>query len=151
MTSAEIISPTLAALLDIMTSADLPEIRCIEAAKAIIEYEAPSGVFDLTQQFLLGIAQNPNSDVGLKLEALKLTRKVEARRVVPGTAKAVTAKDEAYLSKRLAAARLRLRFVREGKWPGATDWTEGIVQSRADADGIAHRLERTLDRSASFN
>jgi len=128
-----------------MTSDDLPEVRCIEAAKAIIEYEAPMGVFDLTHQFLLSIAQNRGSDVGLKLEALKLIRKAEARRIVPGTAKTPAPQGEAYLSKRLAVARLRLRLVDEGKWPPPPNWADDLVPPRVDADGIAHRLEQARE------
>ena len=49
----------------------------IEAARAIIEYEAPPDVFDVTRQFLMGIAEAPEQDVEWVLKALQLVRKVE--------------------------------------------------------------------------
>ncbi|MER9554664.1 hypothetical protein [Mesorhizobium sp. M0323] len=99
------ISPALQKLLDIMTSPDVMVERSIEAAKAIIEYEAPPEVFDLTYQFLMGVANDAKADVGLQLEALKLIRKVEARRVSPGTTKGADPMEG--LGKRLEEARLR--------------------------------------------
>ncbi|ESX48815.1 hypothetical protein NLY43_24125 [Mesorhizobium sp. C416B] len=105
MTESETLSPALQKLLGIMTSPDVPVDRSIEAAKAIIEYEAPPEVFELTYQFLMGVANDPKADVGLQLEALKLIRKVEARRVSPGTTKGVDPMDG--LGKRLEEARLR--------------------------------------------
>ncbi len=44
MAEGEILSPALAALLQIMTSTEVAEAKCVEAAKAIIEYEAPQGL-----------------------------------------------------------------------------------------------------------
>lgn len=153
MAETEIVSPTLATLLDIMTSDEVPEVRCIEAAKAIIEYEAPAGVFDLTYQFLLGVAQDARQDVGLKLEALKLIRKVEARRVVPGTAKAADARASAEAAQRLARANHRLALMKEGKWPAPDGWAEGLSPVRGVAvkvNGMAERLEAArLDYRAS--
>src|SRR5690348_10546712 len=72
------ISPALRALLDLMTDSDLWIGKRVEAAKAIIEHEAPTEVFDLTHQFLMGIAE-ASEEVELKLKALTLIRKVEAR------------------------------------------------------------------------
>src|SRR5688500_16175125 len=78
------ISPALSALLDLMTDDDLHVSQQLEAAKSIIEHEASPEVFDLTYQFLLGVAEG-DSDVAWKLKALTLVRRVEAKRVVPGT------------------------------------------------------------------
>lgn len=144
MTDAEI-SPALKKLLDIMTSPEVPVARSIEAAKAIIEYEAPPEVFDLTYQFLIGVAEDPRQDIGLKLEALKLIRKVEARRVVPGTAKAVDSHAQAELSLRLAKAQRRVEMFRKGKWPAEKDWAEGLAPISGtviELDGIGRRLKR---------
>lgn len=152
MAEPEIISPTLAALLDIMTSNEVPETRCIEAAKAIIEYEAPAGVFDLTHQFLLGVAQDARQDVGLKLEALKLIRKVEARRVVPGTTKGADTQASVAAGQQFARANRRLALIREGKWPSTEDWVEGLEPTLGGAievEGLAERLERARLRYAA--
>lgn len=127
MPEIEIISPALAALLDIMTSANVPEAKCIEAARAIIEYEAPPGVFDLTHAFLMGVAQNDAQDVGLKLEALKLIRKVEARRVMPGAGNPADVVVSKALARRVAVAKQRLALIKDRKWPpDDSRWAEEI-------------------------
>ncbi|MER9277639.1 hypothetical protein [Mesorhizobium sp. M0522] len=145
MTDTEI-SPALKKLLDIMTSPEVPVARSIDAAKAIIEFEAPPEVFGLTYQFLMGVANDDRQDVGLKLEALKLIRKVEARRVVPGITKAADTKAQAELGMRLAHSQKRLALFREGKWhPASADWARGLeaVECRAvEVDGLGSRLEK---------
>lgn len=143
MTENEILSPALVALLQIMTSADVSEARCIEAAKAIIEYEAPQGVYDLTHRYLLGVAEDEAQDVGLKLEALKLIRKVEARRVVPGVAVAANATISQETARRLGSAKRRLSLIAEGKWPPGEGWEQAAVPEAVtlDADGLAERLK----------
>jgi len=143
MAEAEIISPVLGALLDIMLAHDVSEPQCIEAARAIIEYEAPTEVFDLTHQYLMGIAQDPDQPVPLKLEALKLIRKVEAKRVVPGTARAVDGAAAKALGLEVARAKRRVELVRAGKWPPGEGWDEDLGEVRGivvSEEGLAVRL-----------
>ncbi|WP_245331093.1 hypothetical protein [Mesorhizobium sophorae] len=145
MTAPEIeISPALRKLLDIMTSPDVPVAQSVAAARAIIEYEAVPWVFDLTYQFLMGVAEDSNSDVGLQLKALELIRKVEARRVSPGTAKAVDSRVQEALSVRLAKARQRLELFRERNWPAPKGWDEGLAPiggAVVEVDELGARLE----------
>ncbi|MEE9922840.1 MAG: hypothetical protein PBV01_05640 [Brucella anthropi] len=116
MAEGEILSPALAALLQIMTSTEVAETKCVEAAKAIIEYEAPQGVYDLTHRYLIGVAEDEEQSTDLRLEALKLLRKVEARRVVPGVAKGEDTEKAKRLAQRLEAARERVERFRRGKF-----------------------------------
>ncbi|MBA5804444.1 hypothetical protein [Rhizobium changzhiense] len=150
MAEGQIISRALGALLDIMTSSEVKEAQCIEAARAIIEYEAPSEVFDLTYDYLMGVAQGEEQDTGLKLEALKLIRKVEAKRVVPGTAKAVDTVAAQALGRKVAMAKRRLGLVRDGRWPPAEQgWGEDLEEVRGmgvEEEGIAERLEEARTR-----
>lgn len=143
MAENEILSPALVALLQIMTSADVSEARCIEAAKTIIEYEAPQGVYDLTHRYLLGVAEDEGQDVGLKLEALKLIRKVEARRVVPGVAVAADATVSREIATRLGLAKRRLALIAEDKWPPGEGWEQAAVSEAVTlkTDGLAERLK----------
>ena len=120
------LSRALVALLDLMTDTELWIGRRVEAAKAIIEHEAPAEVFDLTHQFLLGIAES-TEDVEWKLKALALLRKVEARRVVPGTTKGPDDFASNALGLRLAAAKRRAHLVKEGKWPPPPGWARDLV------------------------
>jgi hypothetical protein len=145
------ISKALGALLDIMTSDEVKESQCIEAARAIIEYEAPPEVFDLTYAYLLGVAQGEGQDVGLKLEALKLIRKVEAKRVVPGTTKAVDSAAAIELGRGVAAARRRVELVRAGEWPPKAGWADDLGEVRGiviEEEGVAERLEAARGRLA---
>lgn len=154
MAEAEILSPALGALLDIMTSNELPEARCIEAARAIIEYEAPADVFDLTYEYLLGIARDAGQEVGLKLEALKLIRKVEAKRVVPGTAKAVDTAGATALGRKLATGKRRVELFRGGRWPPEGGWNDDLGEVRGvvvEGEGIAKRLEAARLRRVRSN
>ncbi|MER9374259.1 hypothetical protein [Mesorhizobium sp. M0491] len=102
------ISPALRKLLDIMTSPDVPMARSVDAARAVIEFEVPQEVYDLTHAFLLGVAEC--GDLKLAVQALQLLRKVEARRVIPGVAKAADPAEG--LGKRLEEARVRVEAKR---------------------------------------
>lgn len=149
MAEGQIISKALGALLDIMTSDKIKEAQCIEAARAIIEYEAPPEVFDLTYDYLMGVAQGEEQDTGLKLEALKLIRKVEAKRVLPGTARAVDTVAAQALGRKVATAKRRLGLVRDGRWPPADSWADDLGEVRGivvEEEGIAERLEAARTR-----
>ena len=142
MAEGEILSPALAALLQIMTSTEVVEAKCVEAAKAIIEYEAPQGVFDLTHRYLLGVAEDDEQSTDLRLEALKLLRKVEARRVAPPRVASLIANKET--TERLGRAKQRLTLVAEGKWPPEdADWTEQVMvlPVQGSTEGVAERLK----------
>ena len=140
--AGEILSPALAALLQIMTSTEVAEAKCVEAAKAIIEYEAPQGVYDLTHRYLIGVAEDEEQSTDLRLEALKLLRKVEARRVTPPPAASLVASKET--AERLGRARLRLDLVAKGAWPTSeAGWTEGAESPTLEMSptGLAERLK----------
>ncbi|WP_156390477.1 hypothetical protein [Rhizobium sp. Root1203] len=144
MAEAEIISPALGALLDIMLSSDIAEARCVEAAGAIIEYEAPVEVFDITRDYLVGVAEDKGQDVKLRLEVLKLLRKVEAKRVMPGTATAVDSVAAMALGRRLAIAKRRVELMRGGQWPAREGWQEEVDPVRGmvvEGEGAAVALE----------
>lgn len=154
MAEAQIISSALGALLDIMTSHEVKETQCIEAARAIIEYEAPAEVFDLTYEYLMGVARDAGQDVALKLEALKLIRKVEAKRVVPGASKAVDTVGAVALGRRIGTAKRRVELMRNGKWPAPDGWDKDLGEIRGvvvDEEGIAGRLEAARSRLVKGN
>ncbi len=140
----EMISPTLGALLDIMVSPDIAEARCLEAAKAIIEYECPQEVFAIVHSYLMGVAQGAGQPVELKLKALELIRKVEARRVTPGTTKAVDTAAAMALGRAAAMAKRRLGLVKAGEWPPKAGWADDLGDVRGivvEEEGVAERLE----------
>ncbi|MBN9454004.1 MAG: hypothetical protein J0I42_18865 [Bosea sp.] len=130
----EEVSPAIGALLDLMTNPSLTIGQRIEAARAIIEFEAPPAVFELARSFLMGVAEN--ADFDLKIRALQLVRKVEARRVVPGEGQA---KHDVALAERMAAARERLAARAEGRW--TTPNVESLAE-HVEGNGLAARLQR---------
>lgn len=146
MSDAEILSPAVAALLDIMTSTEVAEGRCIEAARAIIEYEAPPGVFDLTHRYLMGMAQDAEQDVGLRLEALKLLRKVEARRVVPSPAPSIAMAKAT--TQAMVNARKRMALNAKGQWPTQSVWAERGDAEASEDDGLAATVKRVRESAA---
>ncbi|MBX5046974.1 hypothetical protein [Rhizobium lentis] len=92
----------------------------------------------------MSVAQGEGQDVGLKLEALKLIRKVEAKRVVPGTAKAIDTAQAMALGKRVATAKRRLELVRKKEWPAQKGWANNLGEVRGivvEEERIAERLE----------
>ncbi|WP_206051218.1 hypothetical protein [Neorhizobium sp. T7_12] len=151
MAEPTIISPALGALLDIMTSHEVEEARCLDAARAIIEYEAPAEVFALTHAYLMGVARDADQPVALKLKALELIRKVEAKRVVPGTSRAVDTAKSLALGRRMAIAKRRVELLRSDRWPPQEDWTDDLGNfSRilVEEERIAERLEAARIRRA---
>ncbi|TCU29929.1 hypothetical protein [Rhizobium laguerreae] len=153
MAEGQIISKALGALLDIMTSDKVKEAQCIEAARAIIEYEAPPEVFDLTYKYLIGVAQDEAQDVALKLKALELIRKAEAKRITPGTAKAVDTSAAMALGRAVAMAKRRVELVRGERWPAQDGWTENLGEVRGmvvEEEGVASRLKAARSRACEL-
>jgi predicted nucleic acid-binding protein len=85
MTSARTTSRAIAALVEIMrdNEAVLPRRR-IEACEHLLDYECPPSVIEEAKTVLMSIVENGEKPVDIKLEALKLLRRVEARKVSPG-------------------------------------------------------------------
>lgn len=135
-TEGEILSPAVQALLGIMVSTEFPEGKCLEAAKAVIEYEVSPGVYRLVAKYLLGVAEDTRHDVALRLDALKILRKVEAPRVMPGEGQA---KHDVALAERMAAARERLAARAEGRRTAAN---VELLAEHVEGNGLAARLQR---------
>lgn len=135
----EVISPALAVLLEIMTSTSVEEVRCVEAAKAIVEYEAPPSVYEMASKYLLWVAQDDKQDTRLRLEALTIMRKIEARRIVPGTTQGQEAEVATALSAKIAAARERVALRAKGEAPPLRLVAAG---EQLEGNGVAARLHR---------
>ena len=134
MSDQEILTPAVSILLEIMVSTDVAEARCVEAAKAVIEYEVSPGVYALVAKYLLGVAENPHHDATLRLEALKTLRKVEARRVVPGEG----FKDDPGLAEQMRAGRERVAARAAGQQPPL----RLVSTEEVAGTGIAAKLQR---------
>jgi hypothetical protein len=74
---------TIDALLVIMDDADLVTHRRIEAAEAILGFEAPEAAVIRAREFLIEIFENAEEQIGDRMDALKASRKAEAAKVNP--------------------------------------------------------------------
>jgi hypothetical protein len=77
-------SRAIGALIEIMRDNEQAPQRRIESCEHLLNYEAPPEVIEEAKAALLAIEASESVDT--KLEALKLLRRVEARRITPGRA-----------------------------------------------------------------
>ena len=77
----------ITALVEIMRNneAMLPRRR-IQACEHLLDYEWPREVIEEAKAVLMSIVEDGETPVDFKLDALKLLRRVEARKIVPGRA-----------------------------------------------------------------
>ena len=84
----------LVVLLGILADPNTWIGKRMEAAGALLSYEAPPEVVDTAKQFLLGVAEDERPEfVALRLKALKLLRQAEARRIRPRATRTHHAKE----------------------------------------------------------
>jgi hypothetical protein len=73
------------ALVQIVQDPNIFRRKRIEACEGLIGYEAPQNVVDLAKEFLASVFEDQEADVADRLDALTLTRKFEAKRIMPQT------------------------------------------------------------------
>jgi hypothetical protein len=59
--------------------------RRIEAAEAVLGYEAPTDAVSRACEYLMSIFDNREEEIGNRMDALKLSRKFEAKKISPQT------------------------------------------------------------------
>src|SRR5215472_15871976 len=79
-------SRAIAALAEIMRDTEQAPRRRIEACEHLLDYECPLEVIEEAKAALMAIVEDSEVLVDIKLDALKLLRRVEARKVSPGRA-----------------------------------------------------------------
>jgi hypothetical protein len=80
------ITRAVAALVEIMRDTDQAPRRRIQSCEHLLDYECPAETYDEAKEVLMLIVEDGETPVDIKLDALKLLRRVEARKVVPGRA-----------------------------------------------------------------
>jgi hypothetical protein len=86
MTSTATTDRAIAALVEIMCDVDQAPRARIAACEHALGYECPREVIEQAKAVLLSIVEDCETLVDVKLDALKLLRRVESRRVSPGRA-----------------------------------------------------------------
>src|SRR5262245_12344533 len=87
----EALEASLIALREICLDPDLPPKARIEAAEAILSYEAPADLVEEAKDFLIEVLEDRQTPVSLRLEASKIMRKAEATK---GQTRTIASVDE---------------------------------------------------------
>ena len=80
--------------LEIMTDSEMDPRRRIEAAEALLGFEAPPNVTNRAREFLAGVFEDRDQHIADRMEAAQVTRKFEAKKIAPQTVH-VTRREEA--------------------------------------------------------
>ena len=79
-------TPAIHTLLQIMRDADVFTRRRIEAADALLGFEAPPEAVGRAREYLVAVFEDSEQEIADRMDALKLARKFEAAKVTPRTA-----------------------------------------------------------------
>ena len=117
------------ALREIMWDDDLPLRRRVEAAEAILAFEAPTNVTDEAKAFLKEVHDNRDVHPDLRVEAAIIVRKAEARKVTHPPMLAQTGeRGLAYrMAQRAARNELQKTLEAKGLWPAPPGWDSHIM------------------------
>lgn len=123
----------IAALLDIMTDTAAPVRRRVEACEGLLAYEAPEEAVEKAKDFLASIFEDANQHIDDRLDALKLMRKAEARRISQPTVTAADDRANRETWRRLEAARRRMALIEAGMWPPPKGWADDLMSENYKA------------------
>jgi hypothetical protein len=84
---------TIDILLEIMADPEMVTRRRIEAAEALLGFEAPADAVSRARDYLMSVFENREEEIGNRMDALKLSRKCEAKKIAPQTVH-VTRREE---------------------------------------------------------
>jgi len=107
-------SRAIAALVEIMRDTEQAPRRRIEACEHLLDYECPPRVIEEAKAALMAIVENSEVLVEIKLDALKLLRRVEARKVSPGRG---VREVNIEIARALEIARRRRALLKAGIFP----------------------------------
>ena len=133
------ITASVTALLEIMGNEAGSMRRRIESAEALLTYEAPEEVVERTKTFLITVIEDRKRvRTDYRLEAGKLLRKAEARKVVQQSVRSAEADRWRETERRLAVASRRVKLMRAGLWPAPPGWDDdlSVPGLRADAGAL---------------
>jgi hypothetical protein len=76
---------TIDTLLEIMADTDMATRRRIEAAEAILGFEAPAEAASRAREYLMSVFENREETIGDRMDALKISQKFGAKKIAPQT------------------------------------------------------------------
>jgi hypothetical protein len=127
---------SLEALRNIMLDENISLRRRVEAAESILSFESPSEMVEEAKAFLTEVFDDRETNVDLRLDALKIMRKAEARKVTqPPTVSIggggfpnnpeMRARSRR-MAQRKAAYERRKKLEAAGLWPAPPGWDADI-------------------------
>jgi hypothetical protein len=140
----------IVALLEIMSDTDAPLRRRIEATEGLLAYEAPQEAVDQAKVFLTSVFEDAEQRVDDRLDALKLMRKAEARKITAPTVTAEDARKNRELWRQLEIGFRRVAMMKAGVWENAPkDWAADLEsEDYVEPPGSAHDALRGMARKA---
>src|SRR5262249_35274180 len=76
---------TIDTLLEIMTDSEMSTHRRIEAAEALLGFESPADAVSRAREYLMSVFEDREEGIDNRMDALKLSRKFEAKKIAPQT------------------------------------------------------------------
>jgi hypothetical protein len=118
----------IVALVEIMSDTDAPLRRRIEATEVLLAYEAPQEAVDQAKAFLTSVFGDPEQRVDDRLDALKLMRKLEDRKITAPTVTAEDVRANRELWRQLEIGMRRGAMMKEGVWGDhPKDWADDLL------------------------
>src|SRR5215472_15927228 len=125
MTSTAMTDRAIAALRAIMRGKEAARRR-IAACEHLLDYTCPLGVIEEAKQVLIAIVEHGSTHVDVRLDARKLWRRVDSRRVSPGRA---TSSSDVELSRAAEILRRRKTLLKAGVFPFPDDAFDDLTAS----------------------
>jgi hypothetical protein len=128
------------ALCDILLDETVALYDRIEAAEALLSFEAPVGATAEAKVFLTKVFENGENNVNVRLNALKIIRKAEARKVTqPATGYASEAERREEWRKHIWFKR-RTKLLDAGFNPLPAGWDDNLGEDFVPPDGDPPRF-----------
>jgi hypothetical protein len=138
----------IVALLEIMSDADAPLRRRIEATEGLLAYEAPQDAVDQAKAFLTSVFEDAEQRVDDRLDALRLMRKAEARKIAAPTVTAEDARKNRELWRDIEMGLRRGAMFKAGLWEDhPKDWADDLLsEDYVPPPGSANDALRSMAR-----
>jgi len=122
------ISPSITALLEIMSHEAGPMRRRLDASEALLTYETPPEVAEYTKSFLTSVIEDRERvTADTRLRASTLLRRVEAKRIAQRTIGSVSTDHWREVWRKVALGRRRLKLDKAGLWPPPKNWADDLL------------------------
>jgi hypothetical protein len=124
--------------------------RRIEAVELLLAYEAPPEAVDQTKAFLTCVFEDAEQRVDDRLDALRLMRKTEARKIIAPTVMTEDARKNRELWRQLEIGARREKMFKAGLWKDhPKDWAADLLsEDYVEPPGSADDALRGMARKA---